>query len=531
VSKPPRPLVERAGWAAFWNAAFFPIKLLIGFASSIIVVRLLRIENFYLYTVTTSLLNTLGLLSDLGIERAMQRLYPEIEMRYGRHGVVRFLLWITLVKGSVLLLFIAALALAPGTWIEMFNLGPNGGLLLLFVGVLLVLGAASDVSVQFIYTHFRQKATNALSVLAAVVNPTLTASFVLLGWGVVGALLALLITTFISVAISLVLALRILGGLSDEAHPKAADMKRPTSRSLRARFVSFASLDYMINWTVYLYDLPFVALVIVSIVSVREAAIVEVAIISLAYKFTRQLLGALVVPLTGVQTPLFARLYAEGRIEGLKTAYATITKFLFLALMPACVGLIVLSRNLLQIFYGQVGRDAVLTSATIHETVACVALLAFGLFGEALMSVALSVLMVYEQYRAVALTRCLAVVSVLLLFLLVPYLGAIGAAIAASTAALLTRGAALAYALARLKLPFPSSFFTRVGMASIVMGLALLPILAYFPPTLPPTILMLLVGVLVFLATFKLLGGIDNADKERFLTLRVPFVKLALRFF
>ena len=37
---------------------------------------------------------------------------------------------------------------------------------------------------------------------------------------------------------------------------------------------------------------------------------------------------------------LFARLYAEGRIEGLRTAYATITKVLILGLLPAAVGMI-----------------------------------------------------------------------------------------------------------------------------------------------------------------------------------------------
>ncbi len=523
-------LVERAGWAAFWNAAFFPVKLLLGFVSSIIVVRLLRIENFYLYTVATSLLNTLGLLSDLGIERAMQRLYPEIEMRHGRRGVVRFLLWISLVKGAALLVCIGALVIAPNLWIDTFNLGPNGAWLLLFVAVLLVLGAASDVSVQFIYTHFRQKATNLLSVLASVANPALTSTFVLLGWGAVGALLGLLITTLLSVSISVFLALRLLVALPDEPNAKVSKMVRPINRTLRARFVSIASLDYMINWTVYLYDLPFVALVI-SIMILPNDAKVQVAIISLAYKFTRQLMGALVVPLTGVQTPLFARLYAEGRIDGLMTAYSTITKFLFLALMPACVGLIMLSRNLLQIFYGQTGRGAVLTPPNLPEAVGCVTILAVGLFGEAIISVALNVLMVYEKYRAVAITRLLALVSVPLLFVLVPAYGAIGAALAAAIAALISRGAALAFALAYLKLPFPSAFFTRVGMASCIMGFALLPFLAYFPPTWEPTLLMLVIGVVVFLVAFKLLGGIDEADKARFRSLRIPFVKLVLRFF
>ncbi|HUP28244.1 MAG TPA: hypothetical protein VM409_07400, partial [Chloroflexia bacterium] len=86
-----RPLVERAGSAVFWNAAFFPIKMLVPFVSSVIVVRLLRIEGFALLSLTTSLLYFLGLFGDLGIERTLPRFYPEIEMRYGRRGVSRLL--------------------------------------------------------------------------------------------------------------------------------------------------------------------------------------------------------------------------------------------------------------------------------------------------------------------------------------------------------------------------------------------------------------------------------------------------------
>lgn len=542
----PAPLVERAGRAAFWNAVFFPIKVLIAFASSIIVVRLLGKENFYLYTITTALLTTLGLFSDLGIERAMQRLYPQIEMAYGRLGVVRFLLWISLVKGCALLVFILALAVAPGFWIGLFNLGPGGGWLLLLVGVLLVLGAASDVSVQFIYTHFRLKATNLLSILAAIVYPTLTSLFVIIGWGAVAPLVALLITTLISVSFSLVLAWRLVVALPEEPAPGARTQKAEGSlensklakRSLRARFASIAGLDYMINWTVFLYDLPFVALLIPLLILTPDEAKAEVVIISLAYKFTRQLLAALVVPLTGVQTPLFARLYAEGRFDGLRTTYATITKFLFLALIPASVGLIVLSRNLLQIFYGgQIRSDAVLPASAVPEAVACVIILSIGLFGEAIISVALNVMMVYEEYRAVAITRLLALVSVPLLFLLVPPYGAVGGAVAAATGALLSRSAALAFGVTRLKLPFPSGFFTRVGAASLVMGFALLPMLALFPASLPQTtlilgtLLMIGVGVGVFLVAFKLMGGIDRADKERFGALRVPGIKLVLRIF
>jgi hypothetical protein len=77
---------------------------------------------------------------------------------------------------------------------------------------------------------------------------------------------------------------------------------------------------------------------------------------------------------------------------------------------------------------------------------------------------------------------------------------------------------------------FPGAFFTRVGAASAIMGAALLPMLLLPATSIPVTILMVLTGVAVFYGAFKLMGGMDQADKERFRSLRVPFVGVALRF-
>jgi O-antigen/teichoic acid export membrane protein len=516
----------------FWNAAFFPVKALIGFASSIVLVRLLRTEGFYYYNVTMALLATLGLFSDLGIERTLPRFYPEVEMSMGRRGVIRLLLWVSAVKALVLVVLVGALLFAPGFVLSITGsaLGPNQSWLLLILSALLVLGAASDVSIQLLYTHFRQKVTNGLDILAAVVYPGLAALFVLLKWGVLGVMLALLITTVISVAISLWLAWDLLRSMPADAHPDAPAVQKPSTRSLRDRLLSYAGLNYLINWSVYFYDRPFVVLAIGLLVVAPNEKKVEVAVMALAYNFTRQFLRVLVVPLTGVQTPLFARLYAQGRIDGLKTAYATVTKFLILALLPAGVGLILTGRNLLQIFYGQINRDAVLTRLTMPQVAACTTILAFGLFGEAIISVALNVLMVYEKYRAVITARLFSLVSIPLLVLLVPPFGVVGAATAVTIAALGSRAVALAYSLRIVGLSFPGRFFVRVGTASILMALVLLPFLAFLPPDLPVTLLMVALGLVVFFGAFKALGGIDAADRERFMSLRLPLVAFALRF-
>jgi O-antigen/teichoic acid export membrane protein len=121
-------------------------------------------------------------------------------------------------------------------------------------------------------------------------------------------------------------------------------------------------------------------------------------------------------------------------------------------------------------------------------------------------------------------------VSIPLLLWLVPQLGAIGAAIAVAVAGLSSRSVALGFGLRKLGLRFPGTFFVRVGTSSAIMGFALLPFLAYLPPNIPATIAMILTGLVVFLAAFKLLGGVDQADKDRLLSLRMPFVKQVLRF-
>ena len=197
--------------------------------------------------------------------------------------------------------------------------------------------------------------------------------------------------------------------------------------------------------------------------------------------------------------------------------------------MPSAIGLVLLSRNVLSLFYLQVGRDAVLTVFTIDQVVACTAILTLGLFGEAVISVALNVLLVYEDHKAVLVSRLVALISIPLLLLLVPQYGAVGAALAAVAAALGSRVVALAFAVRRVGIVFPGAFFTRVGTASAIMGVALLPMLA-LPVNAFVTLAMLLLGVGVFYAAFKLLGGMDPSDKERFRTLRVPFMHVALRF-
>src|SRR5690242_20569316 len=99
LSPPPRTdVAQRAGRGVFWNAVFLPLKLGLGFVASVVVIRLLNINSYPVYLAVTALLSTLGIVSDLGVERALPRYIPEVEIREGRAGLGRFLRRVAWIK-------------------------------------------------------------------------------------------------------------------------------------------------------------------------------------------------------------------------------------------------------------------------------------------------------------------------------------------------------------------------------------------------------------------------------------------------
>jgi len=215
---------------------------------------------------------------------------------------------------------------------------------------------------------------------------------------------------------------------------------------------------------------------------------------------------------------------------------------LILVLLPAGAGLIVMSRNLLVLLYLQPNKTNVLPPDQLAAAVAACAILTIGLFGESMISIALNVLMVYEDYQAVLIARAFALLSIPLLIVLEPPLGVVGVATAVSIAALGSRFVALIFGLRRLGLQFPLAFLGRVALATVPILVVIGP-LALLLPAAPPQILSLewfglafadgvlvLAAVVLFWLVFRRLGGLLAEDKQRFAGMRLPGIKLLLRY-
>jgi hypothetical protein len=201
-----------------------------------------------------------------------------------------------------------------------------------------------------------------------------------------------------------------------------------------------------------------------------------------------------------------------------------------------------MTRNLLVLLYLQPGKTNVLPPEPLAPTVAACAILTIGLFGESMISIALNVLMVYEDYQAVLIARAFALLSIPLLVVLEPSLGVVGVAAAVAIAALSSRFVALVFGLRRLGLHFPLAFLGRVALATLPILVVIGP-LALLLPDAPPKIpslewvglafangVLVLAAIFLFWLVFRRLGGLLAEDKQRFAGMRLPGIKLLLRY-
>ncbi len=496
-------LSQRVSSAMLWNSALFPVKLALALGSGIILVRVLSKHDYAQYSLILYTAAFIGAWVDLGMERSVPRFTPEIEGSAGRKGLERFFVTLFGIKLAVIAPLLIAFALFPAFFIRALALGDEGDVLLWGIAALVVLGAIADVFIQFLYTHFKQVATNLLDIVASLIQPLLVLAFALAGTGVVGVVTAMLLSSLLLDALSAWRARAVVNQipLRDGAMP----------RRLWQRFANVAALNFVITATVSLGEPGFAALVLTG-----TRQLTAVAILAVGYRFVQYFLRFLVAPLTGIQTPLFTRLYNENRMDQVREAYATLTKFFIFTLVPCGLALILLAPRLIPFLFTE-----------NYEGSAGVAMvLVLFLFGETLTSIPQSMLIVFEESRAVLWTRLLAVLSVPLLLVLVPPLGAVGAALSIGVPRLLARLYATVYTARHYAIHFPFAFLGRVGASA---ALAAVPLFLVRDADWWWVALATTLFALAFLVLFKLLGGFDAQEKDRLKTLNLPLKDVILR--
>lgn len=496
-------LGHRVSNAMLWNSALFPIKFVIALGSGIILVRVLSQGEYAQYSLILYTAGLIGAWVDLGMERSVARFTPEIEMRAGRKGLDKFFATLFGLKLVVIAPVLAAFAIAPQFFVRALALGTDGTVLLTGIAALVVLGAVSDVFIQFLYTHFKQIATNLLDIVASLVQPLLVLGFALAGTGVVGVVTAMV---FSSLLLDVLAAWR-ARSVVNQIPERAGDMP---PRVLQ-RFANISALNFVITATASLSEPGFAAVVLTG-----SKQLAAVAILAVGYRFVQYFLRFLVAPLTGIQTPLFTRLYADKKMDQVREAYSTLTKFFIFMLVPCGIAMVLLAPRLIPFLFTE----------TYDESALVAMVLVLFLFGETILGVPVGMLLVFEESRATLWSRLVSLLSVPLLLALVPMFGAVGAAISIGAPRFVARLFATMFTTQHYAIRFPAAFFLRVSAAAALGAIPL-----FFTRDLDWwwTALATLVFAMLFLGFFKWLGGFDAQEKERLETLRLPFKEIILK--
>jgi hypothetical protein len=301
------------------------------------------------------------------------------------------------------------------------------------------------------------------------------------------------------------------------ALPQPADDRR----LLPPGFVRYCGVSFLMTATDFLAGQGFAVFF--------AGSLIDAAILTAGVSIVRMVLGYLYTPMVGVQVPLFARVRA-GEGGTLLGAYQSLIRLQVLLLIPGGVGLLLLARPIFAILT----PDYVAAAPLVWVLVPC-------LFLESLLTTAHNALIVYERLRVIVISRLLTLISVPLVVLLSSTLGVVGAALAFGLARVLAGMWATGSGYRLLGLRWPWRFTLRVVVASAAMAALVGPVSAFlFRPDegarglarlgmLPPLLLIAGLGGVVFLATLRLIGGIDPQDRRQLEQMKLPLKKWLLR--
>lgn len=532
-------LAAQAGQAVVWNTLFIPAKLAAEIAVTVLQFNILSPAAVGVLALIRASVSSVGIWVDLGIERALPKFIPEVQRSSGRSGVRVLIARVMAVKVAVLLVTAAILALLSDRYLGKLRadvlemekltaadrssllgqLAENGWFFIIAIVLLLVLGAFYDVLMAYLISYFRQRAWNSIGLASSLLTPLLIAAALLLGWDVTGVVLAMVITPIFGVVLAAwqvrqVARTQVAGAIN-------ADEQAVPPEQVMRRFVPYSALSYLFNMSDYFASAWFAVFVVQDLT--------DVGLLWAASSLVRQILSYLYMPMVGLQVPLFTRARA-GEGGSLPSAYAAVCRILLLMLIPGGVGLVLLARPLVLAQY-----------PGFVDAVPAIIVLTPLLFVESLLATSQNALMVAERYGPIIVSRLLAFVSIPLVIALAPSYGILGAAAAIGGARVLAGLVVFVAGRRLLQLEFPWRFALRLAVAAAVMALVLVPLIGFLPTTLASSAIgarlmlfgaamsLVVVGALVFVLVFRLLGGLDARDRQQLAATRLPLKRLILR--
>lgn len=486
-------LIQRTGRAAFWNAALFPIKAMIGLAFTVVVARRFGLDAG-IYNAAMGVVASVVMFTSLGIPSSLSKFLPEIQTGAGVAAVRLFLRRVAVYRMSVVFILLVPLNLFAGDFARWLDLGNEGVFILRLASVLIVARAAFDLCVRSLNAFFGQLRSNLLDVLQGSMDFVLALSAVLLGASIGGVFGVVVGSSVIATVVALQATRRTLGELADdEGEPPDAPHDPATTRAAvdaeQPRFLGYTAFTYLYEMSIYFSDKAFAAPALAVLLGTTE-----VAIFWYGFNLAFMSVGLMVASFRGIYRPMFAHLRARNDPRQLRRAFAGVSKVQLVVLLPAGVGLFVMMPDYIPLLYQAVYLPAVPVAQ------AFVALL----YAQTAFNLGLIWLSIDERYRIVLWTQAIPVMTAPFFLIVAATRGLVAAALVFGGARLVA--SVIGYLVCRRDygFRFPWAFGARVALVAACMGAILTVLRSYLPQSAPVAVGLTVLGALLYFAGLRL---------------------------
>jgi len=501
-------LIQRTGRAAFWNAALFPLKALIGLAFTVVLARWFELD-VGIYATAMGVVTSAVMFTSVGIPSSLTKFLPEIQASAGAAAVVVFLRRVSLSRlalvGAVLLplnLFAAQLA----GWL---GLGVDGVFILRIVSVLIAARAVFDLCIRSLNAFFGQLRSNLLDVLQGTLDLLLTFVAVVLGLHIGGVMGMIAASSVVAAIVALRTTRHALGELEPDARGSAFAPADPVATQVavaaeRSRFVGFALFTYLFELSIYFSDKSFANPALAVILGTDQ-----VAYFSYGFNLAFMSVGLMVASFRGLYRPMFAHLRTRNDPQQLRRAFRGISKAQLVMLLPAGVGLFIMLPDYIPLLYGA----AFIPAVPIAQVFVVL------MYTQTAFNLGMIWLSIDERYRAVLYNQALLIVAAPFFLIVAGSYGLLPAALLFGGARLVV--SVVGYLICRrdYDFRFPWSFAARTGAVAGFMGIVLALLRRYLPQSPAEAIGLTVLGVLIYavgLRLARILGAeeIDLLDRS-----------------
>lgn len=440
-------IAQKIKTGALWNTIGFVSRFVIGMGSSILFVRLLGQKDYGIVTFILSVEFFAGILVNLGLGTVMTKSIAENRALGQENQLYSMLKKIVsaraLVIAGLVIFFMYSPALARG-----FG-KPGLGRFLYLVPLLVVTTIYQGTLKTLLTAYYQQKFINVMSVMEMIIKLGLVLLAIQLGFGVIGFLVAIMVSQTVNAAQLLHRARKKIFARLPGASV-VFDLKSKFSLAVHSFAVAISIRLLGRESDLFLLGILHH--------DIRQVAIYAVifGLPNMIFEVFRNMIGG------GLGLTAFTELAKSGRIEELKQNYRKVLQFFSILLFPAIIGGVIVGGELAVMMYGDEYTGLALPLAILFIT------LGLG----AISPVTVDVMYALNLDRA--LMYCQAgygILNIIVNILVIPKYGALGVAVTTGSISVLNAITQMILIHRRIHPQYPVKQWIRYLIIAGIMGL------------------------------------------------------------